>query len=166
MVARNGSAIDYTYIRYYGLIKQLALHIVHFMTSSSSSDEIPDILDLLQRICTQLEQLNVSIDRIATTQQESVDRTISAVPVANVRVPASSSTANRRTDSPSNSSIDRDAHLELEDEAIITHRYRGQYGKIGTVVRVAHQFVWIRTPTGEEYQKRRDKVAKYIGHRR
>ena len=68
-----------------------------------------------------------------------------------------------RTNSIDPNLFDNEHHLEIGDIAIVLHRYRGQYGKVGVVTSAIVQYVWIQTSRNKIIQKRRDKVALYCG---
>ena len=81
------------------------------MSVNNNSEEL---LDLIQDLISELRRLNITVEAIASRQEEQI---VNAVPA--------SITTNRNTNSggetPRSASYDRDAFLEVDDEAIILH---------------------------------------------
>ena len=55
--------------------------------------------------------------------------------------------------------LDNESVINKGDRVVITHKYKGQFGLIGTVFKVTKYYVFLRTSIGESIQKQNDKVA-------
>ena len=131
----------------------------------------------LNRIATAVESLTLerlvsSIEHDTVLRSRDTHSIDVAVPASLVHTHTSHSPSrhNRpnyhhrsRADSIDQDLFENDRHLEIGDLAIILHRYRGQYGKIGVVTSAIEQYVWLQTGSNKIIQKRRDKVSYYRG---
>ena len=116
------------------------------MTSNSSSEDRNNnnTTELLNQIIHELCELNITT-RALLEESRTVE-----VPSA-LTSPIQGSVI----------STISEGEVEVGDEVIIVHRYRGQYGVIGTVHHTTEYFVTLRTTLGREYKKHRKHVRKY-----
>jgi hypothetical protein len=124
---------------------------------SRNNDESTDtdlIADLLQQTISEFRRLNLNLK----TLNQSFAQQIPPIVAPIVAQSSPTSLGDHQL-------VDTSSPITVGDTVIIRHRFRGQYGVIGTVYKVTRDYYCIRTPLGVEYQKKKRFVALYIGNR-